>query len=463
MKKLATLLIAAGLVMGAAAPSANAGDVKLFGQMQHQFMTGNTWGTGGLYQPLKFGSKIDMGFQYIASESLSGTVILRAGHGDANDYWAEWGQGPKMFSQKIDPNNGASRFYVKNAYLDWLIPGTRVAVRMGLQSLTTPAWCNGPTIVAGAADMAGVSVNVPVNDSFNFTVAWFRQAGANNLAVPGTAYWGHNFGRNKFYAVATYRGNGLTIQPYAQYDRIGSDGTLGLEPAYMWNIGIGGQYVFNPFVFEFNAAYGQEKNPNGSAYKWTNANGSNVNNVTGKRKGFVLKANAGYKTAWGTPTLDLWYYSGDKQKEANYSGQMPHDGGSNNVALLRTNRSMFLGDGVGNPRVMGTTGVALSWKNLSFVKGLNHTAIVSYWRGTNNVRLNGADRAKYGDFGYMTTKDRYIEADLINTYQIYPQLQFGLELAYGWAKFKMYDGAKWVKDEAIKNGWRISGGFTYNF
>ena len=132
---------------------------------------------------------------------------------------------------------------------------------------------------------------------------------------------------------------------------------------------------------------------------------------------------------------------------------MPHNGGSNNIALLRTNSNMFLGDSVGNPRVTGTWGMALTWKNFSFLPGLNHTARVSYWKGTNNVRYKNLDRGVH-HFHYMTTEDKYIEANLMTTYQIYPQLTFGLELSYGWCDWKRVD---------LNNGWRITGGFMYNF
>ena len=121
MRKLTTLLLAAGLLIGTSAATANAGDVKLFGMMKHQFKVENTlmkdipWGEK-TFNPLKFGSEILMGFQYIASENLSGTVVLRAGGGDAGDFYAEWGSGPKMFN--VNDAFGHSRFYVREAYLD---------------------------------------------------------------------------------------------------------------------------------------------------------------------------------------------------------------------------------------------------------------------------------------------------------------------------------------------------------
>ena len=468
MKKTASLVFGMLFLCGGVS-AADAGDVKLFGSMSHMFMTDHSFMTEK-FQPLTFGSAVQMGFQYIASENLSATVILEAGGGDQHTYFSEWGSGPKMLS--------GESFKIKHAYLDWIVPSTKIAVRMGLMSWATPHWANGPMAHPPIPEVAGVTVNIPVNQMFTINAGWFR--GNNNQGLPelfgtanGTAYYGYN-GRDYFYLGATAAGRGFVVQPWFLYDRMAShnyglDSDAHLAPNWMpvnkaydprpgahtWNIGIGGQIsAFDPFVIEFNAAYGKQHNP-GKIW-WTNVNSNaypqgGLPNRSGK--GFGLKANVGYKTKYGTPTFDAWYYSGDKRNEEVRTGHMPHNGGSNNIAIMRTNRSMFVGDGVGNPRVTGTWGAALSWKNFSFLPGLAHTAIVSFWKGTNNVRYGNLDRGTH-DFNYMTTDDRYVEADLITTYQIYPQLTVGLELAYGWADFKKID---------IDNGWRITGGIMYKF
>ena len=429
---------------------------------------------GKAFKPLNFGTKIDMGFQYIASENLSGTIFIEAGGGDGSDYFGKWGTGPKMMSG----TDGSPRFYIKHAYLDWLVPSTKISVRMGLQTWLTPHWVNGP-IGHAAQEVAGVVVNVPVNQMFSAQLAWFR--GYADFAITqamgtagGAAYYGYN-GRDYFYLGGTLRGQGFIVQPWAMYDRESShNATLDnglatpLPGAHTWMVGIGGQVsMFNPFVIEFNAAYGKQHN-DGKIW-WSNANSNGVPGFSPnqKGKGFALKANVGYKTAFGTPTLDVWYYSGDKRGEWFRTGHIPHNGGSNNIALLRTNSARFVGDGVGNPRVTGTWGAALSWKNFSFIKNATHTAVVSYWRGTNNVRYGNVARPIEAlnymhRFAYMTTEDSYVELDLINTWQIYPQLSFGLELAYGWANWKetAIDKASGFE---MKNPWRITGGFIYNF
>ena len=364
---------------------------------------------------------------------------------------------------------------------------------MGLQTWATPRWCNGPMAHAFETD-PGVVVNIPINQALTATAAWFRgssefPAVVANGTAQGTAYYGYN-GRDFFYLGLTFRGQGFIVQPWAMYDRESShnyqndQGVVGAvsQGAHTWNIGVGGQVTaFDPFVIEFNAAYGKQHNPGKTP--WGNANSNGMPgtpmvfayspNQSGK--GFGLKANVGYKTKFGVPTLDVWYYSGDKRGDDWRVGHMPHNGGSNNIALLRTTRSYLDGDGVGNPRVTGTKGIALSWKNLSFLPGLSHTAVVSYWRGNNNVRYNNQPRidktlmsGKYlfsnNRFAYMTTKDSYIEADLMTSYRIYPQLTFMLDLGYGWCNFKNYDAVtgKFV-DAGLKNVWRIAGGFVYNF
>ena len=312
MKKLATLILAAGLAVGAAAPSADAGDVKLFGGMSHFFMADHSFLTDK-YQPLTFGSAINMGFQYIASENLSGTVMLAAGGGDGHVYYAEWGLGPKMMSGR-----DGTAFSVKHAYLDWVVPSTKVKVRMGLMTWLTPHWCNGPMGHA-AQEVAGVTVNIPLSQQFQLNLGWFR--GATDQVIPvmfgtaqGTAYYGYN-GRDYFYVGGTLLGQGYIIQPWAMYDRESSH-NYGIDnakdvynpqpAAEMWMVGIGGQISrFDPFVIEFNAAYGRQSNP-GKIW-WGNMNSNAypqlfISNRSGK--GFGLKANVGYKTKWGTPTFD---------------------------------------------------------------------------------------------------------------------------------------------------------------
>ena len=69
MKKLTTLLLAAGLVMAASA-HASAVDVKMDGQYLFNFITGEKAGTGQNFD--RAGQRLRLGMTFTANENLSG-------------------------------------------------------------------------------------------------------------------------------------------------------------------------------------------------------------------------------------------------------------------------------------------------------------------------------------------------------------------------------------------------------
>ena len=76
MKKLATLLLAAGMVVASTAP-ANAVDVKVDGRYRFSFMTGETEFQGANKEVVQ--QRLRLGLTMAASENLSGYFQIQAG------------------------------------------------------------------------------------------------------------------------------------------------------------------------------------------------------------------------------------------------------------------------------------------------------------------------------------------------------------------------------------------------
>ena len=88
MKKLATLLLAASMVVAASAP-ASAVDVKMDGEYVFTFITGERMGSGDNFDGA--GQRFRLGMTFTASEDLSGYLQLQAGIGAEDDTIYDWG------------------------------------------------------------------------------------------------------------------------------------------------------------------------------------------------------------------------------------------------------------------------------------------------------------------------------------------------------------------------------------
>lgn len=138
MKKLATLLIAAGLVLGATAPAAHAIDFKMQGEWVMTFDYGQNGNlTGGHGQTGYNGSedefnarqRLRLQLEAIASENLSGVVQFEIGN-------TTWGKGSDGGALGAD----GTIVKVRRAYIDWTVPETSLKVRVGLQSFAMPSY-----------------------------------------------------------------------------------------------------------------------------------------------------------------------------------------------------------------------------------------------------------------------------------------------------------------------------------
>ena len=197
MKKIATLLLAAGLVFGAAT-GASAIDFKAKGQWIMSFDYGQNGGfTGGngmtgfnkankSYKgedEFEAKQRVRLQLDAVASESLSGTVFFEIGA-------QTWGQNDTGGALGAD---NADVVKLKNAYIDWMVPQTDLKVRMGIQGIALPSMTTGSNVFND--DVAGVVASYQFNENVGLTAFWARPWNDNFTGWNDTVH-GDNYQSN---------------------------------------------------------------------------------------------------------------------------------------------------------------------------------------------------------------------------------------------------------------------------
>ena len=476
MKRLVTLVLAAGLVLSAAS-GAQAIEFKASGQ----WLMGFNAADGNLVNKMRnrdgkktradnedifsAGQRIRLQLDAIASESLSGTVFFEIGD-------TTWGQadtgGALGADQKI--------IEVKRAYIDWAVPNTELKVRMGLQGLALPNAAGGSAVLDD--DVAAVVASYQFNENVGLTLSWARPYNDNyegstnlyndkdnyldnmdliSLAVPlkfdgiEVTPWvmygiiGQNaFRGNNGYGNGNYR-NVYTLSGYEPYNnRWNTDDAAGLDRRHantsaFW-AGLPVKLtLWDPLNIEFDINYGYVESQGRGTFE-------GGKKYSTEREGWLAKALVEYKMDWGTPGILGWYSSGDDGNPGNGSERMPSVSPCGNF-------TSFMGDGnwgwASSGRIYdrnlsyaGTWGVGLQVRDMSFLEDLKHTFRAVYWGGTNSPSMvkyanspwswgSGTEGGNVNDVEhYLTTHDGILEFNLVNSYQIYENLEVNLELGY---------------------------------
>ncbi len=471
MKKLATLLLAAGMVVAASAP-AQAVDVKAGGFYMFSFETRSQGFEGDNKEMTRQRMRLDLSFT--ASENLKGFTQFQLG----SDKWGDYGTGDK---------HGRYNVQTRQAYIDWTVPASPIKVRMGRSTfgLPTEAFGNNAVMDAAWGGRDGIIVTAPVADWLTLTAFWNR-ASANGEELDASD------NTDVFGLSAAMKFNGFSVTPYVAYaayddaNNIGSnqvgdwervygvkiadsknppyivtpetgaientekiDGTKELveEANAYWIGATAALTAFDPFTLKVSAAYG-EKTFEGEA-----------DNNYGERKGWEVQAKASYKLGFGTPVLGAWYGSGDDADEKFLrAGWMPSVNGRFLATSTWHDGAYGLGGGVGTNNICGTWGVQAGIEGISFLSGLTHDVKVTYIQGTNNEEMTKKTGFDLDAYQYMTTADSAVELFFGSTYQIYKNLAVNLELAYiindfGADKYKAAD----------EDDWRAGLTFNYKF
>ena len=507
MKKILTLMLAAGMLLGAAS-GAKAIDFKASGE----WLVGFGLGDGSLIKDVdnkkrhhedtfNAGQRVRLQLDAVASESLSGTVFFEIG----DQMWGNAESGGALGADGREVK-------VKNAYIDWMVPNTDLKLRMGLQAVAMPNVAGGSAIMDG--DAAAVVASYQFNDNVGLTALWMRPLNDN---YAGRVYgdredYQKNYLDNMdlFALMLPLKFDGVELTPWAMYGMQGkntrfnegevetADGALSVTlPGYLpgMNFGPGGLghtgkaygsmfwaglpvaiTAFDPLNIEFDINYGYVE-----AMGRYDVLKRGVESVLGssKREGWLVKALVEYKMDWGTPGIFGWYASGDDGNVKNGSERLPSIAGAGNFTSFMGDGNLAWGTGYNfydnNLTYAGTWGVGLQIADVSFVEDLKHTFRVAYWGGTNSpsmVKYMGSgvawdDTTAAQDGPYLTTNDGLLEFNLVNSWQIYENLEANLELGYivnmmdkdTWDKSYISEQRNWSKQDA----WKAQLIFAYSF
>ena len=437
----------------------------------------------------------------MASESLSGTVFFEIGD-------QMWGNAESGAALGAD----GKVVKVKNAYIDWMVPNTDLKLRMGLQAVAMPNVAGGSAIMDG--DAAAVVASYQFNDNVGLTALWMRPlndnyTGTNAEDEPyGNGYNNYLDNMDLFALMLPLKFDGVELTPWAMYGMQGkntrfneggvgtADGALDVTlPGYLpgmneFALGKTGKAygsmfwaglpvaitAFDPLNIEFDINYGYvEAMGRYDVLK----RGTDLVRGNSKREGWLVKALVEYKMDWGTPGIFGWYASGDDGNVKNGSERLPSIAGAGNFTSFMGDGNLAWGTGYNfydnNLTYAGTWGVGLQIADVSFVEDLKHTFRVAYWGGTNSpsmVKYMGSgvawdDTTAAQDGPYLTTNDGLLEFNLVNSWQIYENLEANLELGYivnmmdkdTWDKSYISEQRNWSKQDA----WKAQLIFAYTF
>ena len=515
MKKLMTLALAAGMLLGAAT-GASAIDFKAKGQ----WLMGFAAGDGALVSHKKAAKannynkatntddtfsamqRLRLQLDAVASESLSGTVYFEIGD-------TTWGQNSSGGALGADSNSVVE---LKNAYIDWMVPNTDLKFRMGIQNIAMPNVAGGSAVLDD--DVAGIVANYQFNENVGLTAVWARpfndnwnSASERWDATTDDANYHDNVDMFALMVPLTF--DGVKVTPWAMYGMIGvnswdaidNDMHKGSYPAFSlrpyplaYN---GGSFdtdkaygsafwaglpisvtAFDPLNIELDINYGYVESM--GRYEATRYDNWTTRMGDTKREGWLVKALVEYKMDWGTPGIFGWYSSGDDGNVKNGSERMPTLSGCGNFMSFMGDANYGWGDGRlydRNLTYAGTWGVGLRIHDMSFVEDLKHSFRVAYWGGTNSPAMakyvrnswgwNGSADGAYGtpEGPYLTTNDGLLEFNLVNSYQIYENLEANLELGY---IVNMVDDDTWKRSYRTdsykkQDAWKAQLIFAYSF
>jgi len=442
MKKLTTLLLAAGMIFAAAAP-ASAVDVKFDGEFAFEFGRFTNKYDGNYDDKARDAARqrLRLGMSFVASENLSGYVQLQDGS-------HEWGAADGAFNTVE-----GTKFGVRQMYIDWVIPQTDVKVRIGKQLTGLPVGANGKSYImhAGGGPVTAVTVNAPVMDNLGLTGFWARLGRTGDTMLTDQSNKTDAFG-----LYANYKLNGFSIAPYVMYASLGEGGynegnqqmevRTDVDSQAYWIGFTATVSAFDPFTFKLGAAYGTQQY---DGNKYTD------------RYGFVVDALATYKLGFGTVKAMGWYGSGDDKDDLKYAGGMPALYSRFAGSTVAFNGSGMAIDNFGSDWVnpQGTWGIQLGLTKMSFIKDLSHDFLVTYFAGTNHSG-NAAAKETNGftrNTQYLTTEDTAVEVAFNSKYKVYKNLSTYLELGYVFTDFADRGTTKYEDD------WKIGLGFQYKF
>lgn len=514
-KKLAVLLLAAGMMLGASG-SASAIDFKVKGWwwMAFDYASGGDFMGKSRTGARKTGSRqqgphipmdefeawnrLMFKLDAVVNENLSGTLMFEIGD-------QMWGQSSTGGALGAD----GAVVELKNAYIDWMVPNTDLKLRMGLQLVALPSFTFENNVFID--DVAGVTASYAFNENVSLTGFWMRPYNDNytqNIAL------GHNEHNNfldnmdMFGLTLPMRFDGINVTPWAMMAGIGPNvmaltsaddpltgvPRLGTNPAVI-NPQAGqtwGQFTSGMLPAAISTNDQRLRNDSYSTGVWAGLTGEvtmldpwrfawdvNYGSLTGdkgylNRSGWMFNALLEYKMDWATPGIYGWYSSGDDDNPHNGSERIPTISqvniGENSLSNFGFRASPWVNnEGVLGGNAVGLWGVGARLKDMSFMENLKSTLLVNFFGGTNDTKMasyilgrhstDGSGRQVYrrwtdfsSNYGvYLTEADTGIEINLNSQYKVYDNLTVLLELGYIHL---------WLDESS--SVWGRSGGSPYN-
>ncbi|MDE6734605.1 MAG: outer membrane homotrimeric porin [Desulfovibrio sp.] len=512
MKKLCTLLLAAGILLGASgvarAVDFTGSGTWFFGfttwepNLVHKTREGDKV-TKNLRDKFEAKQRIRLQLEAAVSEALSGTLQIQIGNNS-------WGKAD-------EPQGGAALgadgkiIKVRRAFIDWTPPDFDLKVRMGIIPVSLPNKAGGTAIME--TQVGGVQAAYQFNDNVGLTAMWMRpfndnfEGGAEGrqanyldnmdlfgLILPLTfdgfevtpwVMYGMK-GKNTLFPdkeaeLTTYGDDGN--MPYTLYPSPGinnflgtyRDGSTGKAYGSVFWAGLPFQITaFDPLNIEVDLNYGYiEAMGRYDAIKYDGGRALTKRSST-QRQGWLAKALVEYKMDWGVPGVFGWYGSGDDGNPKNGSERLPTIVGYGNF-------TSFMGDGNTawawqdyDTTYSGTWGVGLQVRDVTFIEDLTHTLRVAWWGGTNSPSMVKYMESAYAwkdgvrefEGPYLTTEDGLLEVNFINNYKMYENFNINLELGYI-ANFMDNDTWKKAgkKDSSFEkqDAWKAQLVFAYTF
>ena len=404
MKRLTTLLLAAGLVCSAFS-AANAAEIKAKGMWDFSLeYTDATFSKSDDSDRFDALQRLRTQIDVIASESLKGVIFFEIGD-------THWGNGYDGASLGTDGRTVEVRY----SYIDWSIPETELLVRMGLQPFVLPGLVAGSAVLDG--DGAGITIGGHFTENIGGNLFWLRAENDNTDSATDYGKQYHYSDAMDFTGITLpLKFDGVKVTPWAMYGFVGRDSfenagasgdqkklLQGLLPLGVSNKTLTGNSltdrhgdawwagfttelkVLDPFRFALDATYGRVDLGEGLSTKGKK--------IDVKREGWIVSALAEYKMESVTPGLTAWYSSGDDANVNNGSERLPTINPDVKVTSYGFDGTNFCrAQQVLGTSVDGTFGIVAHLKDISFFEDLSHTLRVAFYRGTNNTGKMSARR-----------------------------------------------------------------------
>lgn len=442
-------------------------------------------------------TRVRLQLDAIASENLSGSVYFEIGA-------LQWGRSNRGGALGADSSNIIK---LKHAYLDWLVPGTKIKTRMGIQRIFLPDYAADASQVFDA-DVAGISLSSPLTDNLEFTFFWARPYN-DNWVSPEPGQSGYLDNADMFALVLPMTFADLRVTPWAALgmvgkntfrsgdDYYGNDYGVGMGPAwYALRNDLSGKNAYAYGTSFWAGLTGDFSVTEALRLAWSVNYGNFDTGIQAlNSRGWYASGLAEYKLDWGTPGIYGWYSSGDDGNPKNGSEHMPsyeyNNESTSGLSAFGTLGTWTIGrDAILGYTLAGTWGLGMRLKDFSFMDKLTQTFRVNFYNGTNSPTMAkyikgeydmpGHKHFSYGtDFYnvnpnggvYLTQKDYAVEFGLLSTYQMYENFRIHVEANYValaldqsssvWGGF-VRDG-KYVHANSIEDAWNINMSFIYRF